>query len=163
MAAWIQFDRKPPPPRVEPKKQGSRWVTYDPTPTPTPKPDQTSYSSKYVTVGIETFPDVPPKKTEKKKPFLPSNIRKPYYKRVWEITETNVPSLPNSGNRGKDHHVDHIVPISFGLRYGILPELIGSADNLRIVSREKNITKGDTLTAEAKAKIMEWWVRESRL
>lgn len=53
-------------------------------------------------------------------------------------------------------HLDHIVPISVGFKLGIPADLIGSVDNLRIVSKEENLSKGSKMTAEA-FKLLSLW------
>ena len=64
-----------------------------------------------------------------------------YYKKVWEITEINCKNIPDIEKRGKDFHLDHIIPISFGFRYFISEEIIGAESNLRIISHKNNFIK----------------------
>ena len=43
--------------------------------------------------------------------------------------------------RGKDFHIDHIVPISAGYKFGIPYTEIGNINNLRMLSKKDNFKK----------------------
>lgn len=64
-----------------------------------------------------------------------------YYFRVWQHTENNKHLVPNINLRGKDYHLDHIIPISAGYKFGIPAEQIGDVSNLRIISNKDNFLK----------------------
>lgn len=70
-----------------------------------------------------------------------------YYKLVWEITNAqDLKSLPNSHKRGwRDYHLDHIMPISYGFKNGILPCHIGDISNLRFIPWKQTYIKRDSL------------------
>lgn len=73
-----------------------------------------------------------------------------YYFKVWKETELNSINLKEIHKRGKDYHIDHIIPISFGFNYGINPLLISSIDNIRIISKKENFNKNLQLTNDSK-------------
>ena len=78
-----------------------------------------------------------------------------YYKRVWEITERNCKNITDIEKRGKDFHLDHIIPISFGFRYFISEEIIGAESNLRIISHKNNFIKNCRINDEVESKLKE--------
>lgn len=71
-----------------------------------------------------------------------------YYKIVKKITELqNLSSLENYEKRGRveiegSYHLDHIIPISYGLINNIDPNIIGHISNLRFIPAVENIKKG---------------------
>lgn len=71
-----------------------------------------------------------------------------YYKQVKRITESqNIETLPNYEKRalaGKEdaYHLDHIIPIFYGLINKIDPNIIGNINNLRFIPAIDNIKKG---------------------
>lgn len=46
-------------------------------------------------------------------------------------------------------HLDHIIPIIYGFKNGLAPEILADARNLRIVPARKNLSKKQVLTEEA--------------
>lgn len=73
-----------------------------------------------------------------------------YYKNVWEITETQPLHLLEGYDRQKRtrididknaFHIDHIIPIIYGYKHGIPPEIIGNINNLRFISALENHKK----------------------
>lgn len=64
-----------------------------------------------------------------------------YYRQVWEHSELNAPMVPNIELRGKDYHLDHIIPISYGFKAEIDPAIIGGLNNLQILSHRDNFLK----------------------
>ena len=64
-----------------------------------------------------------------------------YYFYVWELTESNSHLIPDMHLRGKDFHIDHIIPISAGYKFGIPYTEIGDVNNLRILSKKDNFKK----------------------
>ena len=86
-----------------------------------------------------------------------------YYKKVWEITEINCKNIPDIEKRGKDFHLDHIIPISFGFRYFISEEIIGAESNLRIISRKENFLKNCLVNDEVKSKLKEFNINPETL
>lgn len=51
-------------------------------------------------------------------------------------------SIENLDKRGKDFHLDHIFSIKMGFCFDIKPEIIGHLTNLRIISAQENLSKG---------------------
>lgn len=69
--------------------------------------------------------------------------KRQYYIRVWEQTAINEVLLPNYDRKYVDRlDTDHIVPISYGFKHNIAPELIGSIDNLQLIPTQINRDKG---------------------
>jgi 5-methylcytosine-specific restriction endonuclease McrA len=59
--------------------------------------------------------------------------------------------LENSDKRGwKDHHLDHIYPISLAFKEKIPPEKVGNIKNLRFIPYQENLSKGSKVTNESK-------------
>ena len=56
-----------------------------------------------------------------------------YYYNTWKYTIINSPNVKDIEKRGKDFHLDHIIPIKIGYKYNISPQIIGSLPNLRII------------------------------
>jgi predicted transcriptional regulator len=79
--------------------------------------------------------------------------KKLYYAMVWEVTEQQpLHILQNSDKRGwKNHHLDHIYPISMGFKEKIPPEKIGNIKNLRFIHYTENLDKGSKITNESKS------------
>ena len=99
------------------------------------------------------------RKITKKHPKIKQKIKKIkdlekklYYAMVWEVTEgQKLYLLENSDKRGwKNHHLDHIYPISLGFKEKIPPEKIGNIKNLRFIPYEENLSKGSKVTNESK-------------
>lgn len=71
-----------------------------------------------------------------------------YYKEVRRISENQpLHLLENYDKRGQTgqedaYHLDHIIPISYGLLNDIPPQIIGDISNLRFIPWEENLTKG---------------------
>lgn len=72
-----------------------------------------------------------------------TNPKKQYYKLVWELTENNnLSALEHHEKRGfYNYHLDHIIPISYGFKKGILPSIIAHIDNLRFIPWKENMKK----------------------
>ena len=69
---------------------------------------------------------------------------------------------PNDVDRGRtEWHLDHIVPVIYGFKYAIAPELIGSVQNLQMLPFDHNIRKHAHLTKEAKALLKKWQLAKS--
>lgn len=95
-----------------------------------------------------------PKKVTKKKE------KASYYSKCWELTEYNAPMLEGIEKRGfKKYDIDHIVPISYGYKNRIPAELIGSIENLRIISNKENLIKNNKITEDA-IKILDIWKKK---
>lgn len=86
-----------------------------------------------------------------------------YYSIVWKHTENNSFYIENIAKRGfMKYDIDHIVPISYGYKNNIPPELIGSLENLRVISNRDNIAKGDKITDDSKV-ILELWKKQGKI
>jgi predicted transcriptional regulator len=99
------------------------------------------------------------RKITKKYPKIKQKIKnikdldkKLYYAMVWEITEQQpLYILENSDKRGwKNHHLDHIYPISMGYKEKIPPEKVGNIKNLRFIHYTENLDKGSKITNESR-------------
>ena len=99
------------------------------------------------------------RKITKKHPKIKQKIKKIkdlekklYYAMVWEVTEgQKLYLLENSDKRGwKNHHLDHIYPISLGFKEKIPPEKVGNIKNLRFIPYKENLSKGSKVTNESK-------------
>lgn len=69
-----------------------------------------------------------------------------YYYKVWSITNENIHLVEDIHKRGADYHLDHIIPIHIGYKYHLCPTILGSAANLRMLERRKNLSKGCSIT-----------------
>ncbi len=71
---------------------------------------------------------------------------------VWEVTEEQpLQILENSDKRGwKNHHLDHIYPISLGFYNKIPPKKIGNIKNLQFIPYKENLRKGSNITNESR-------------
>ena len=65
------------------------------------------------------------------------------YGNILQLTPPNVKDIEK---RGKDFHLDHIIPIKIGYKYNISPQIIGSLDNLRIIDFKSNMHKLNRIT-----------------
>lgn len=70
-----------------------------------------------------------------------------YYKRVWQITNSQpLELLENYNKRGSctnnGYHLDHKIPISYGFKNNIPEEVIGNIENLAFIPWLDNIKKG---------------------
>ena len=71
-----------------------------------------------------------------------------YYYNVWKYTIINSPNVKDIEKRGKDFHLDHIIPIKIGYKYNISPQIIGSLHNLRIIDFKSNLHKANRITED---------------
>jgi|LakMenE18May11ns_1017448.scaffolds.fasta_scaffold9907503_2 hypothetical protein len=53
--------------------------------------------------------------------------------------------------------LDHIVPIDFGFKHKILPDVLARPENLSWIEKQENLEKGNTLTEEGKRILKEWY------
>ena len=90
------------------------------------------------------------RKITKKYPKIKQKIKniknlekKLYYAMVWEVTEEQpLQILENSDKRGwKNHHLDHIYPISLGFHNKIPPKKIGNIKNLQFIPYKETFVK----------------------
>lgn len=92
---------------------------------------------------IETIMNIPYEEYEKR-----LSKKEKYYKIVRRITESqDLSKLENFDKRGRGteegvYHLDHIIPISYGLINNIDPAIIGHISNLRFIPALENIKKG---------------------
>jgi hypothetical protein len=109
---------------------------------------------KYTIEYLQSVEEIPLIVVKNKKSY---NNKNKYYKKVWEITNKNALLLNNIKQRGfKTFHIDHIVPISYGLKHNIKEELIGSLENIRLIYYKDNMKKGKTITNDAKELLKLW-------
>ena len=86
-----------------------------------------------------------------------------YYFKVWQLTEENATNLKDISNRGKDYHIDHIIPISYGYKYNINPSFIGSLDNLQLISKKENFSKNLKVTEQTKEILLKFNIDINKL
>ena len=86
-----------------------------------------------------------------------------YYFKVWLNTEENTINIINIENRGKDYHIDHIIPISYGYKYNINPSFIGSLDNLQLISKKENFSKNLKVTEQTKEILLKFNIDINKL
>ena len=86
-----------------------------------------------------------------------------YYFKVWLNTEENTVNIINIENRGKDYHIDHIIPISYGYKYNINPSFIGSLDNLQLISKKENFSKNLKVTEQTKEILLKFNIDINKL
>lgn len=79
-----------------------------------------------------------------------------YYAEVWAETEANAFKVENISDRGGVNCVDHIVPISFGYDNNICVKLMGSAENLQVITMMENLRKGTRLSDHARQLLINW-------
>lgn len=79
-----------------------------------------------------------------------------YYTKVWFITESQpIHLLENFDLRSfRGHHLDHIIPISYGYKNKISPEKIGNIKNLQFIPWEENYKKGSKVDEKNLKKII---------
>jgi len=99
------------------------------------------------------------RKITKKHPKIKQKIKKIknlekklYYATVWAVTEEQpLQILENSDKRGwKNHHLDHIYPISLGFHNKIPPKKIGNIKNLQFIPYKENLRKGSSITNDSR-------------
>lgn len=70
-----------------------------------------------------------------------------YHKQVWDITEKEMHKLTDIHRRGvNDLVIDHIIPISYACAHNYPIEIIGSIDNLQMMTMRDNCIKGSKIT-----------------
>jgi hypothetical protein len=80
-----------------------------------------------------------------------------YYALCWDVTNVNAKDAVNIEKRKyREYDVDHIVPISYGFRHDIPYWVIGSKENLRIISNKDNFQKGSSLVKESTDLLEKW-------
>lgn len=115
-----------------------------------------SLSKQFKDIVLQSYPGC------NKKPIKKESRRNKarYYKECWDETERNAPKLEGIEKRGfKKYDIDHIVPISYGYKNNISPKLIGSFDNLRIISNDENKEKGIRLTEDSIRLLRLWEIQ----
>ena len=86
-------------------------------------------------------------------------MKRRYIELCWFYTDLNSVNIPGVEKRGfKGFHIDHIVPISYGFKCGILPSVIGSLENLRMLHHSENCLKGSRLTCDSYYLLSDWGV-----
>ena len=86
-----------------------------------------------------------------------------YWYDVYKLTEQNAPLLKDIEKRGNLYHIDHIIPIAFGYKYGIPSDIIGDINNLQIISLKDNFSKGNLITKEVKKMFSYFNINEANL
>lgn len=76
-----------------------------------------------------------------------------YWHDVIDATEKNAHKVEGIEARSIDYVLDHIIPISHAFKYGIDPEIIGSAENLQILTNLDNLRKSNKITDQVKDKL----------
>lgn len=73
-----------------------------------------------------------------------------YFYKVWRLTELNAPNVKDIDKRSKEFHLDHIIPVNYAYLHGIDFSVVGSIENLQIISMQENFKKGSLLTGKVK-------------
>lgn len=94
-------------------------------------------------INLKELPDY-----EVYKRLVESFTEKNYKKFKKEINPLNLHRTRADKNE-KGYHLDHIIPKKIGFEKGILPYIIGSKENLQMLSIQENSSKQDALTNEA--------------
>lgn len=79
-----------------------------------------------------------------------------YFYKVWQLTEQNSHLVYGIELRGKEYHLDHIVPIIYGFDKGISAMLISSPANLQMLKAKENLIKRQTITEEGIKLLKKW-------
>lgn len=88
-----------------------------------------------------------------------SKKKRKYFLKCWRITERNKDLIQGIEKRKfRQFDIDHIVPVAYGYKHNISPVLIGSVDNLRILSHRENHIKSVKLTDEGRQLLSMWGV-----
>jgi hypothetical protein len=69
-------------------------------------------------------------------------------------------TLKYYGSAGEGYHWDHIVPIYVGYKLEIPPETMCSGENIRKISKEKNLSKGNKMIEESYEILKKWNIKE---
>lgn len=95
-------------------------------------------------------------KIKKKIKSIKDIDKRVYYAKVWFITESQpIHLLENFDLRSfRGHHLDHIIPISYGYKNKISPEKIGDIKNLQFIPWEENYKKGSKVDEKNLKKII---------
>ncbi len=117
-----------------------------------------SLNKKNQEIIIKKFPNLLMDDNKRRKR---NKDKKSYYSVVWNHTEKNSKYLHEIERRGfRKYDIDHIVPISYGYKNKIPPELIGNIENLRVITNKENILKGDRITKESEIILESWRKRK---
>jgi len=68
-------------------------------------------------------------------------------------------TLKYYGSAGNGFHWDHIVPIYIGYKLKISPELMCSSENIRKLTKEKNLSKGNKMIKESYELLKKWNIK----
>jgi hypothetical protein len=114
-----------------------------------------SLSADYQDIISSKYPNLAKKKRNKAKAR--------YYSLCLGITEQNAKYILEINKRQfRKYDIDHIVPISYGYKHNIPPHLIGSIENIHIISHLENTLKGRKLIHNAIV-LIERWKRENKI
>lgn len=103
--------------------------------------------------GIRTLLNSIEREERRKENRIMSNNtpQKLYEKEVRRLTEINSHKVKGIEKRGfKNYHLDHILPIWLGFKYGVDKNKMASVENLRMIPYRENMSKGIKLTEEGK-------------
>jgi len=79
-----------------------------------------------------------------------------YYAEVWYYSENFGKNIKGIENRSKGMCIDHIVPINIGFENNISHKLIGSAENLQMLTVKDNFRKACLITPAAELLLIKW-------
>lgn len=81
--------------------------------------------------------------------------KKQYEEKVRYLTDLYKKSYKAPKNL-KHPQLDHVVPIDFGFKHKISPDVLARPENLLWLEKQENLEKGNTLTEEGK-KLLKYW------
>lgn len=79
-----------------------------------------------------------------------------YWHDVIKETEINSHKVNRIEERSTEFVLDHIIPISYGFKHGISPNIIGNDNNLQILTNLENLAKSNRITEQVKEKLKEF-------
>lgn len=84
-----------------------------------------------------------------------------YFDKVRSMTDHVKKQIPKRRDLS-EAHLDHIVPVVFGYDNNIPPEILSLPENLKYISKMKNLKKGQSLTAES-VEVLKAWIDQGKV
>lgn len=85
-----------------------------------------------------------------------------YWFNVTCITENNKHKVTGIENRSIEYVLDHIIPISYGFKHNINPEIIGNEYNLQMLTNKENLFKSNKITDIVKDRLSHFKLTNSK-
>lgn len=84
--------------------------------------------------------------------------RSDYVTEVWVLTFQNIGPMPTYPTKdGTRWTIDHFIPITFGESHGIPETKIGSKENVRWISHQENMAKGQRVYLDEQYALAASW------